>query len=50
MAQLAEAGGLNPPKYGFKSHWGHGANMPSQGSGGSADAYGSVPQIRVPPW
>ena len=23
MAQLAEAGGLNPPKYGFKSHWGH---------------------------
>ena len=23
MAQLAEAGGLNPPRYGFKSHWGH---------------------------
>ena len=24
MAQLAEAGGLNPPEYGFESHWGHG--------------------------
>ena len=23
MAQLAEAGGLNPPQYGFESHWGH---------------------------
>lgn len=23
MAQLAEAGGLNPPEYGFESHWGH---------------------------
>ena len=38
MAQLAEAGGLNPPKYGFKSHWGHGlqearAEAPASGVG-----------------
>ena len=26
MAQLAEAGGLNPPQYGFESHWGHRVN------------------------
>lgn len=26
MAQPAEAGGLNPPKYGFESHWGHRVN------------------------
>jgi hypothetical protein len=23
MAQQVEAGGLNPPQYGFESHWGH---------------------------
>ena len=23
MAQPVEAGGLNPPQYGFESHWGH---------------------------
>lgn len=28
MAQLAEAGGLNPPKYGFESHWGHNHREP----------------------
>lgn len=31
MAQLAEAGGLNPPEYGFESHWGHAQTCISQG-------------------
>lgn len=45
MAQLAEAGGLNPPEYGFESHWGHPGSALRAAGGGSAHSASALRAI-----